>query len=95
MSVPVEPELQPYFRVAPEHDDHSHPTDDFTFTCKTCGTGWAFTFAGEKGDVRVIAAAPGPGIPTARDLVLDSESRNALLAHARSHRAPRLRLITQ
>lgn len=85
MRAVVEPELQPYFRVAPEGDDAlAPPADEFTFHCKSCGTGYAFTR-----DLAVTIVFTQPCA-----LVLDSESRNALLAHARSHRAPRLRLIT-
>lgn len=83
MSAAVEPELQPYFRIAPESNETARASDEFTFTCKTCRQGYAFKRDSEAPVV----------LPLSAETVLDSESRNALLAHARSHRAPRLRLI--
>ncbi len=71
-----EPELDPYFSVDPDF-----PTDEgpaWGIACRICDQVWKY-----PKDVEADASEPD-------DLFLDQGSRNALLAHARSHRAPKL-----
>jgi hypothetical protein len=84
--VTIEPELDPYFSI-----EQDFPSDDgpaWAFQCRVegCGAVWTYPKRNEQ-------ALEHAEYHDDEESFLDKGSRNALLAHARSHRAPRLKRV--